>query len=271
MNSFENPNVDIEQSDDSEKIRKQLTVPFSMTDSSYYQMTEKSLEGKALAYNDAQYLVEGGERLRELVETTQEKPKTIIFITRSGRLLSHFVRGALGDLWGEDQKPDIVFLQVFADKIGDDDTRKGINKQEIEERIAEIKAKSDGPYLVVDDYVTQFHRTYNIVKPNFPRDNDKYFAFIGQSEGFTELDDGIYNKDFYKKLGIEVGALDGAGSSEGFQFVHNNWSGTEKQVGSKYEKRQPTKQRIEREHNIRKTLYEFGSTLQKTTQNQSLM
>lgn len=213
-----------------------------------------------LTKEDKETLEEAGPKLREIIEKAQaeKKPfKTYIYLTTGARLLEHFVRGLTEDLT-EKQKPEARYIQ--AARIVSKEERKLIF-----ERIAEVVKTTRPPYLIIDDYVTELHLTFGMIKRGFEesgvkKDDITFFAFIAASKDVWEREK--IPSEFYDKLGIDIGVQDKRGSSAGFYFNREKFKlkGMRKNMESKYEEVSQEKDYFAL-RNIRKSLYSTGKDI----------
>lgn len=214
---------------------------------------------------DKEMLEEAGPKLREIIEQAQKKERpfrTFIYLTRGARLLSRFVKGLTEDLT-EKQKSEIRYIQVSA-------VAGKKEKKLIFERIAEVAKTTKPPYLIIDDYVTTRHLTFNTIMQGFKKSgieesNITFFAFIAQSKesgGWGEEEEIEIPSEFYEKLGMRIGAQDKYGSSTGFYFNKEvlKLKGVKKDTESKYEKVSEEGNRFAL-RNIRKELYSAGKEI----------
>ncbi len=213
-----------------------------------------------LAKEDREILEEVGPKLREIIEKAQKekKPfKTYIYLTTGARLLEHFVGGLTEDLT-EKQKPEVRYIQ--AARIVSKEERKLIF-----ERIAEVVKTTRPPYLIIDDYITELHLTFDMMKRGFEesgvkKDDITFFAFIAASKdvwGRRKIP-----SEFYDKLGIDIGVQDKRGSGASFYFNRERFKlkGMKKDREGKYEKVSGEGNRFAL-RNIRKELYSAGKEI----------
>jgi hypothetical protein len=215
---------------------------------------------------DKEYLTQAAPELQTLIESQKENPKTLVYLTTGARLLSHFVRGLTSAK--KNDKPEVRFLQCS--RIPEDR-----EKELIFERAKEIVKNSKPPFLIIDDYVTNAHKTHDLIIEAFSRAGVKdedliFFAFLAESKELWP--EKAISPQFYRKLGINFGAFDKSGSSGGFQFnTSEQKKGTRKLPDRKYEWVTPdgkewadkyegvTKAAVRK--NIRKSLFYFGKKL----------
>jgi hypothetical protein len=229
---------------------------------------KKRLDFGFLVDFDKKYLAEAGPRLLNVIK---EKPaETYIYLTTGSRLLPYFVKGLTEDILPKDKtRPESRYIQCSRDA-------KKEEKDLIFERVKEVVQSTKPPYLIIDDYVSESHATFDIIKEAFKNagvkeEDIKFFAFIAEKE---DLQTGKkIPETHYTSLGINIGVQDEMGSSYGFYFNRDVLKKTQKNRESKYENVIEESNKIydsfanvktsDLRKNARKSLYYLGKSVAK--------
>ncbi len=224
-----------------------------------------------LEEHDKNILEKATPSLLKILNEQKEKgsfPKTFVYLTTGSRLLSYFVKGLMEDMLSHDSSQPII-QYVQCSRSADQNEKNLIFK-----RVEEMVKSSPPPYLIIDDYVTENHKTYSFIKEAFQKAgvSDKdfiFFAFISEAENFYE--DKNIPPEHYTRLGINFGIQDRYGSSDGFLFNKDPLKGTQKNPKNKYETviqisgetfhdKYANVTKADLKKNIRNNLYYFGKS-----------
>jgi hypothetical protein len=211
---------------------------------------------------DRAYLQQGKTVIKEMLleRETQKNPyKTILIPTTGGRIVSHFIRGLLDSHYSNPlNKPKIIYFHTNRENAGSELLR-GLEQK----RMDEIVKRSQPPYLVIDDYVTEKMSTLqyieeSLVARHINADDIGKFAFIAArtNQDKTELVD----PNIYSKNNIRFGTLDVKDRSNGFAFNQEDVKLTEKGYFKKYEDF-GFGQNYQAARRLRHLLYELGRTI----------